>query len=264
MPQATPARLLIVDDEAPLMTSLCSTLKEQGYDTCGFTSGRNALLAMGREKFDLLLTDLMMPEMDGITLLRAALQADPDLVAVMITGEGAIATAVEAMKAGASDYILKPFKLGFILPVLSRALNVRALRLENAQLNLRIRERAAELEEANKELESFSYSVSHDLRAPLRHINAFSRLLQEQFSTQLPAEAQRLLATVITGGRQMEQLIEDLLRFSRLGRQSLSKQPVNVLRLVRDVLDELPKEHERQVEVKIGELLECAADGSLL
>jgi len=264
MPQATPARLLIVDDEAPLMTALCNTLREQGYDTSGFISGRNALDALRREKFDLLLTDLMMPEMDGIALLRAALQADPDLVAVMITGEGAIATAVEAMKAGASDYILKPFKLSLILPVLSRALNVRALRLENAQLNRRIRERATELEETNKELESFSYSVSHDLRAPLRHINAFSHLLLEQFSTQLPEEAQRLLSIVVTSGRRMEQLIEDLLRFSRLGRQSLSKQPVNVLLLVRDVLAELPKEPGRQVEVRIGDLLECAADGSLL
>src|SRR5258707_9810267 len=237
MALATPARLLIVDDEAPLMTALCNTLREQGYDTSGFTSGRNALDAMRREKFDLLLTDLMMPEMDGIALLRAALQADPDLVAVMITGEGAIATAVEAMKAGASDYILKPFKLSFILPVLSRALNVRALRVENAQLNRRIRERATELEEANKELESFSYSVSHDLRAPLRHINAFSHLLLEQFSTQLPEEAQRLLSTVVTSGRRMEQLIEDLLRFSRLGRQSLSKERVNDLRLVGDMLE---------------------------
>ncbi len=239
-------------------------MREQGYDASGFTSGQSALDALRNEKFDLLLTDLMMPEMDGIALLRAALQADPDLVAVMITGEGAIATAVEAMKAGASDYILKPFKLSFILPVLSRALNVRALRVENAQLNRRIRERATELEEANKELESFSYSVSHDLRAPLRHINAFSHLLLEQFSTQLPEEAQRLLSTVVTSGRRMEQLIEDLLRFSRLGRQSLSKERVNVLRLVGDVLEELPKERGRQLEVRIGDLLECAADGSLL
>src|SRR5258708_2732165 len=226
MPQSTPARLLIVDDEADLMRALCNTLKEEGYDTSGFTSGRNALEAPRREKFDLLLTDLMMPEMDGIALLRAALQADPDLVAIMITGEGAVATAVEAMKAGASDYILKPFKLSFILPVLSRALTVRALRVENAELNRRVRERTEqfeaankELEAANKELEAFSYSVSHDLRAPLRGIRGFSHVLLQDHAPQMRPEARELLERVISSGQRMAQIIDDLLRFSRLGRQ---------------------------------------------
>ena len=71
----------------------------------------------------------MMPEMDGIALLRAALDIDPDLVGIIMTGQGTIATAVEAMKVGALDYILKPFKLSVILPVLARALAMRQLRL---------------------------------------------------------------------------------------------------------------------------------------
>ena len=77
----------------------------------------------------------MMPEMDGIALLRRALEIDPNVVGVVMTGQGTIDTAVRAMQAGALDYILKPFKLTAILPVLARALAVRRLRMENVQLH---------------------------------------------------------------------------------------------------------------------------------
>src|SRR6185503_20016163 len=105
--------------------------------TTGFSSANGALEALRAQEFDLILTDLMMPEMDGITLLRAALQARPDLVGIIMTGEGTIATAVEAMKTGALDYILKPFKLSVILPVLARALAMRRLRQKNVELERR-------------------------------------------------------------------------------------------------------------------------------
>ena len=98
---------------------------EQGYETVGFTSGRDALAALQARDFDLLLADLMMPEMDGITLLQAGLALDPDLVGMIMTGQGTVQTAVDAMKVGAFDYILKPFRLVALLPVLARAMEVR-------------------------------------------------------------------------------------------------------------------------------------------
>ncbi len=265
MPDTDLARILIVDDEAAQMKALCNTLRDEGYVTTGFASAKAAVDELRSQKFDLILTDLMMPEMDGITLLRSALEIDPSLIGIIMTGEGTIATAVEAMKTGALDYILKPFKLSAILPVLSRALAVRRLRIRNAELEQRVRERTAELEAANRDLESFCSSVSHDLRAPLRHIDGFSSLLIENYASQMPEEAQRLLKFVSSSALRMGQLIDDLLHFSRLGRQQLTKQPVNISGLVQEVLDELAKEQDgRSVELRVVQLPDTVGDPSLL
>jgi FixJ family two-component response regulator len=127
-------RVLIVDDEVELMTALCESLTDQSYEALGRTSAPEALALLQEEDIDLLVCDLMMPEMDGIALLRAALNIDPHLVGVIMTGHGTIQTAVDAMKVGAFDYVLKPFRLQALLPVLARALQVRRLRMENVQL----------------------------------------------------------------------------------------------------------------------------------
>jgi PAS domain S-box-containing protein len=134
MPAPSLGRVLIVDDEVELMTALCESLTDQGYEALGRTSAHEALALLQEQDIDLLLCDLMMPEMDGIALLRAALDIDPHLVGVIMTGQGTIQTAVDAMKVGAYDYVLKPFRLQALLPVLARALQVRRLRMENVQL----------------------------------------------------------------------------------------------------------------------------------
>jgi len=134
MEASTLGRLLIVDDEVELKTALGESLSAQGYDVVAMTSPTEALQVVREQHFDLVLADLMMPEMDGVALLRAALTIDPSLVGIIMTGQGTVQTAVEAMRAGAFDYILKPFKLQTLLLTLSRALAVRRLRQENLQL----------------------------------------------------------------------------------------------------------------------------------
>ncbi|MFA6009309.1 MAG: response regulator [Desulfobacteraceae bacterium] len=128
------AKLLILDDEVELMTALTDILNSQGYEATGFSNGRDAIQALKKECFDIVLTDLMMPEMDGISFLHAAKEIDSNLVGIIMTGQGTVHTAVESMKMGAFDYILKPFKLPNLLPVLYRAMDTRRLRLENIQL----------------------------------------------------------------------------------------------------------------------------------
>jgi DNA-binding NtrC family response regulator len=134
MPAKKRGRLLVVDDEVELTSALCDTLAAKGYETTGATSGPEGLKALQKQDFDLLLCDQMMPGMDGIQVLRQALEIDPTLVGIIMTGQGTIPSAVEAMKAGAFDYVLKPFDLKTMLPILERAMDVRRLRAENVRL----------------------------------------------------------------------------------------------------------------------------------
>lgn len=265
MPDSEPVRLLIVDDETAQMRALCDTLSQQGYVAVGCHGSEAALLALREAPFHLLLTDLMMPGLSGIELLRAALLIDPSLVGIIMTGAGTIDSAVEAMQSGALDYILKPFKLSAILPVLARALAVRRLRLENESLAQQLREHAAQLEHANAELDAFTRSASHDLRTPLNAVIGFSGLLNAKYGPQLPSDAVGWLKQIEQAGTRMNQLIDDLLRLSRLGRQAIELTEVDLMTLVTQVVLELNQaQAQPHAAFSLGELPWVQGDASLL
>jgi two-component system, sensor histidine kinase and response regulator len=258
-------RLLIVDDELPQMKALCSTLELEGYVTTGFSSPKQALAALQPDRYELLLTDLMMPEMDGIELLAAAREIDPNLLAIVMTGHATIDTAVAAMQSGAMDYIQKPFRLNAVISVLRRALAMRELRIQNAELERGLRERTRELEIANADLESFSYSVSHDLRAPVRVMQSSIEMYLSEFGSSVPDGGRELLKYATDGAKRMGELIEDLLEFSRFSRAPLVKGRVDIRAMVERIVAELRAAvPQRKVEVHIGDLPPCEADASLL
>lgn len=133
------------------------------------------------------------------------------------------------------------------------------------ELEDRVMARTAELTAANKELEAFSYSVSHDLRAPLRSIDGFSRILLEEYAENLPEDGKRYLNLVRSNTQQMGELVDDLLAFSRLGRHPLNKQAVAPADLARHALDDLRSEQNgRTIDVQIGDLPLCQGDPALL
>jgi two-component system sensor histidine kinase/response regulator len=260
-----PSRLLIVDDEAPQLRALCDTLQLEGYATRGFISAKQALAQLRPGEVDLLLTDLMMPEMDGISLINAARQIDPSLGAIVMTGHGTIDTAVQAMQVGALDYILKPFKLNVILPVISRAMDVLRLRRENAELRELEQRRSEELAAAYRDLESFSYSISHDLRAPLRHIDGFSQILEKKYSQVLGEDGLRILRIIRSGSQMMDELIVSLLEFSRVGRTALARELIDMTVLARAVTAEARSLYTGpEPLIEINELPDVEGDSTVM
>jgi PAS domain S-box-containing protein len=133
------------------------------------------------------------------------------------------------------------------------------------RLNADLQRHADELAAANRELEAFSYSVSHDLRAPLRVMDGFSRILLKEHAAALPPPAQHYLRRVCENAQQMGRLIDDLLEFSRLSRQPLQRRRVAPATIVREALADLEGERAgRRCEIAIGALPECWADAALL
>jgi len=308
-PVEPPMEILIVEDSPTQAQRLQHILERQGYHVTIAAKGREALEAAQGRKPGLIISDVIMPEMDGYELCHRV-KSDAslaDIPVILVTTLSDPQDVIRGLECRADNFILKPYDERYLLSrvqfvLVNREVRqseqtgmgveiffnghkhfITADRLQILNLLLSTYEAAiqrnkelsvardelhrlnSELEAANKELETFSYSVSHDLRAPLRAVDGFSSMLLEEFSAQMPPEAKLLLNNVRTSAKQMGQLIDDLLRFSSLGRQPLSKQSVNISAHVRAVLDELHKKHaDRRIEIRISELPDCVGDPSLL
>ncbi len=151
------------------------------------------------------------------------------------------------------------------LKVLYSVGNQVAIALERARLHKRVLDRTAQLEAANKELEAFSYSVSHDLRAPLRHISGFAEMLKENQGAASDEESQHCINTIMNSSKKMERLIDDLLAFSRMAKTEMRLGKVNLDQLVQEVIKDLqPEVARREIAWVIGPLPEVEGDGAML
>jgi DNA-binding NtrC family response regulator len=133
--------LLLVEDEAPLRQALAERLAEHGFDVEQADTGEQALDQLAEFAFDIVITDLRLPGLDGTRVLEAALQRYPDIVGIIVTGYGTVKDAVEAIKRGATDFVTKPFQFDELLHALSSALEQRRLKAENAYLRSQLQER---------------------------------------------------------------------------------------------------------------------------
>jgi signal transduction histidine kinase/DNA-binding NarL/FixJ family response regulator len=205
---------------------------------------------------------------DGITSLLQMFDVDFTVITPFksTVGKGCLTLSYDRRSA-LPDYVYSGVKTlaSSIGSALATAQAQEALHQINEELEQRVDDRTAKMRQAIRELESFSYSVSHDLRAPLRTISGFTGVLHEEYSDKLDDEGRHFLENIRRGASEMSQLIDDLLNFSRMGRRKLQLERVEINALVSSVYDELRAQvPERTIEFTINELHPCMADNGLL
>jgi two-component system, NtrC family, sensor kinase len=282
-----PKRILAVDDSPTYLHELADMLRGEGYDVIVARSGDAALEMLSVQPVDCILLDVLMPGLDGHETCRR-IKASPvvrDIPLMMLTAVEERGAMVGGFGAGADDFISKASDFD----VLKARVRAQLRRKQFEDEHRRMREalmrselaaseertarvlaetRAAlveQLERKNRELETFSYSVSHDLRAPLRGIDGFSRILLEDYAGQLDAKGGDYLRRIRAGAQRMAELIDDLLELSRVGRADLSRSGVDLSSIARRVIDDLGRvEPARVVTVDIAPSLMVHADHRLL
>jgi len=223
---------------------------------------------------DVILSDHGLPSFDGFTALREVKQRCPDIPFIFVAQATGPEEVIRSYESGASDFVLKNEVSVQLVPAIRRALEKRQESRQKhpdelhgllEQAEKRCRERTAELDAAIRELDAFSYSVSHDLRAPLRHIDGFVEMLHQRVGQSLDATSKEYLGIISTATKQMGTLIDALLSFSRTSRAPIFNSPVALDKLVQSVLRDLRFETEgRQIEWVIESLPTVEGDPTLL
>jgi signal transduction histidine kinase len=258
--------VLVVEDNAEMAGYILETL-EPGYTTLRAVDGAEGLRKALEMKPDLILTDVMMPVLSGDQMLRRIRECrELDRTPViMLTARADDEIRVDLLRAGAQDFLLKPFSPEELRARVSNLVGIKRARQEVEEANHQLRLSQDRLERMVKELEAFSYSVSHDLRAPLRGIQGFSKMLLDDHADALGPEGRRLLAVVIESALKMSGLIGGLLEFSRLGLTDLERSPIDMKTLAETVARELvAEETSRKIELKVGEMPPTLGDPTLL
>lgn len=279
-PEAHPIKVLLIEDnpgDARLILELLREVPTANLALEHVDRLEPALARLRDAPVDVVLLDLALPDSRGHGTFAAVYGLAPDVPIIVLTGLGDDGLAVRVVHEGAQDFLVKGQVDG---PVLWRAIRY-AIERQRARLELRqgereikrlneilehrVAERTAALAAANKELEAFTYSVSHDLRAPLRHVSSFVRILVDEFRDTLPPKAQHYLTRIEDGAQRMGHLVDDLLTLARVGKRDLQALATPLAPVVERVIAGLKAETaERHIDWKVGELPVVKCDPGLM
>src|SRR5882762_5831802 len=271
--------ILIVDDKPANIFALEKLLEKPERVLISATSGKDGLKIALDKMIDLIILDVQMPEMDGFEVAKIlkSNKRTKDVPIIFASAEKKERHSVmKGFEEGAVDYLSKPLdpevtkaKVAVLLKIQlqKRELIEKNRSLEMAdsqikQLNSELQKNIVQLEGVNKELESFSYSISHDLQAPLRILNGHSAILLEDYGNTLDDEAKRLLGSIRRNTQKMNDLINDLLQFSKSGRQEVAKAEIDTAKLVHTVILELETSTPPRATIILNPLLPVYADYS--
>jgi len=293
-----PKRILAVDDSPTYLEQLADQLQRDGYEVVKARSGEEALELLAVEDVDCVLLDLRMPGMSGTEACRRMkqsprLQRTPIIMLTSVTEEEAM---VDAINAGADDFVAKGENFELLRARLRaqlrrkqfedahrrvrdqllrkdaetdsarRIADARKLLLEElSRKNEELSIQTAELQRLNQEMQTFAYSVSHDLRQPLRSMAGFSQILLEEYSNVLDERGRHFLSRVRTGALRMGELVDGLLALSRVSRKPIETRPVRLDALAHRILARFREaEPNREVEARIQDGIEVSADPALM
>lgn len=273
--------ILIIDDQTANIYALQNLLEKPGREILFAVNGNEGLKAALNNTVDLIILDVQMPDMDGFEVAQV-LKSHKRTKDIPIIFASAVRkekqSIMKGFEEGAIDYLSKPLDPELTKAKVSVLLKIQQQRKELLQKNLSL-ERAdqqikllnadlernlTQLETLNKDLESFSYSVSHDLRSPLRSILGFSDALIDDYGDKLNSDARKMLEAVQRNARRMNMLINDLLEFSRLGKQEVRKTKIEFGRLVETVIENCTQGLSSKPVFDVDVLQPASADYSLI
>ncbi|WP_317897100.1 sensor histidine kinase [Aurantibacillus circumpalustris] len=260
-------KILVVDDKPENLVAIRKVLRDLDVELVEASSGNNALKATLYNDFTLALLDVQMPDMDGYELASILREEEKTAHLPFIFISAVYTDNLNVFKGyekGAFSFITKPFQPEILINKVKFFVEKHQQEIELFKLYKNLEKKNKELEYSNKEIESFSYSVSHDLRAPLRAVDGYAKMLEEDYSELFDNEGVRLLNAIQFNSQRMSFLIDDLLAFSRLGKKTVQKTELNMNILIDDILNTVLKTDKKKTKVKVNNLSPAMGDPSLI
>jgi len=237
----TEATIIVVEDEAGALVTLCGILEDAGYKVVGLERGADALEMIRKSPFNIIITDIRLPDAGGLEILELAKEINPDAAVIMMTGYASVETAVDAVNQGAYAYFVKPVNPDEIKTTIANALKQQRLSLQNKRLVDRLQRSNKLLFEANEELSQatqakseFLSHMSHELRTPLNIIIGFSELMIDKAMGEINDQQKQCFSDILDNSQHLLNLTNDVLDLSKIesGKMELKLENISLSKII--------------------------------